>query len=657
MEFRRIQNAIDLLGAPKPQLQKPEQTAVPSGASPANGEGPSEASTLPVLAEIPWIGGEEPRSKTPGSVVPAVPSQPANGLNGLTAEPSTQVSGAAPEPSVQADGARAAKLLTFVPHSALFEAVAAFTPVPPSESPQSNGLVAPKLGIAWGDFHQGMVSSVGALLRGPFGRGPRGEDGRPLTCPYLRDTRVDGRVPFRAVLAAGLWHVAILALPISLFTGLPHRNPALRNVELAWTGPIDDLPLLEIPREKPEVSPRVEAPKLPPLEAAAFHPRQRIFTDPVRPTHPRQTLINPAAPNIAPKFLSNLPDIVQFQMVGPAKPRLQIGTAVLKQPREKRATTNAAPPVQNAPNMQERIAEMNLLPAQNGPARPKLELNSGAAPRVPQQHQAGDAGPAPEVGTTQLAAANGGPQALIAISATPAPPAPVVQPPPGNLAARVSISPEGKKGNPGNDAGGSAAGKSSIGVSISGGNPAASVSGGNSGTRISVPTPRLLITRPDPKVSEDAEERTAPPDFATLPPGAKPEMIFGSRKVYKLNVNMPNLNSATGSWILNFSEFHPGGRRRIESTDLSGPVPVKKVDPKYPPTLIAERVEGEVVLYAVIRRDGSVDSIQLVRGIDKELDVNAMRALAQWQFRPASRQGVAVELEAIVHIPFRLPEY
>jgi protein TonB len=85
-------------------------------------------------------------------------------------------------------------------------------------------------------------------------------------------------------------------------------------------------------------------------------------------------------------------------------------------------------------------------------------------------------------------------------------------------------------------------------------------------------------------------------------------------------------------------------------------VPVRKVDPKYPPTLINDRVEGEVILYAVIRSDGSVDSIQLIRGIDEQLDANAVNALSQWKFRPASRQGTPVELEAIVHIPFHRPD-
>jgi TonB family protein len=68
---------------------------------------------------------------------------------------------------------------------------------------------------------------------------------------------------------------------------------------------------------------------------------------------------------------------------------------------------------------------------------------------------------------------------------------------------------------------------------------------------------------------------------------------------------------------------------------------------------VAEHVEGEVILYAVIRRDGTVDSIQLVKGVDEQLDENAMHAFAQWKFRPAEKQGETVDLEVIVHIPFR----
>jgi TonB family protein len=523
---------------------------------------------------------------------------------------------------------------------------------PPEQEP---GSVEPKLEIAWGGFHQGFWSSVAALFGPAAAKNFR-------NASAFRDSWVEGRVPKRAVIAAALWHAAFLALPFSLLTGMPHTNPLLQNVQLTWSGPIDDLPLLEIPRAKPKAAPK---PKLqepsPQPSVDAFHPRQRIFTDPVRPTHPRQTLINPKVPFEPPKLLPNLPNIVQLQQVaGPAKPRLQISEEMLKKlhPKEKRAATATAAPPVDIPNMEQHVADMNLPVAQSGPARPKLELNAGAAPRIAQKAQSGDAGPAPEVDATELTAANGGPSALIALSANPAPPAPV-QPPQGNLAARVAISPEGKQpgatGAP--EDSGNRAGKSAVGISISGGNPSANASGG--GAKIIAPARKLMI-RPDPKgESEDVAERTGPPDFAALPPGARPEAVFAYKKVYTLNVNMPNLNSATGSWILNFSELRTGvdnTHHAQQSAELSGPVPLQKVDPKYPPTLITERVTGEVILYAVIRRDGSVDSIQLVRGIDEQLDANAIRALRQWKFRPGAKQGIPIELEAIVHIPFRLPE-
>jgi TonB family protein len=155
---------------------------------------------------------------------------------------------------------------------------------------------------------------------------------------------------------------------------------------------------------------------------------------------------------------------------------------------------------------------------------------------------------------------------------------------------------------------------------------------------------------------DDPPARTGSPNFAALPPGAPAEKIFSSKKVYKLLVNMPNLNSATGSWIVNFSELRVDSNApRTPSGELAGPMPLRKTDPKYPRTIAEERIEGEVILYAVIRKDGSVDSIQLVRGIDERLDAFAMQAFGQWKFQPATKQGVPVDLEAIVHIPFHAP--
>jgi TonB family protein len=242
--------------------------------------------------------------------------------------------------------------------------------------------------------------------------------------------------------------------------------------------------------------------------------------------------------------------------------------------------------------------------------------------------------------------------------------------PQGNLAARVAISPEGAQpGVPGGTPNGAAGrggtpegtslggGKSAVGISISGGSPKpnAGISGLGGAGKLSVTKMQIALKRPDPNATvEDPPERIGPPDFAALPLGAKPEQIFSSHRVYSMNVNMPNLNSATGSWIIHFSELHHRGDG--QSADISAPVPISKIDPKYPQTLVQDHVEGEVVLYGVIKEDGSVDAIQVVRRLDERLDANAVSAFKGWKFGPAMKDGQAVAVEAIVHIPFRAPE-
>ena len=531
------------------------------------------------------------------------------------------------------------------------------------------GEVQPKLEIAWGSFHQNFLSSVAA-----FFQRTHLSKAVPLTFVF-RDCRVERGFPRRAILAAALLHVAFVIFPWPDLPVAARHNPAFDNTELTWSGSVEDLPLLNVPRAKPLAKPKSE-PDPPPAEPSvdAFHPRQRIYTDPVHPTHPRQTLINPAAPAEAPKFLPAMPNIVQLAASpAPARPRIEISEQALAKlrPRQAKPVATTDAPSPDLPNLEQRPAEISLAATPAGPARPKLEINAGSAPRVASRKQTGDAA-APEVPAVPSDMNGGAPSTLIALSANPAPPAPVVPVPQGNLAARVAISPEGKPGAPGNSPGSTksgtgdshgngtgGAGKSDIGISISGGSPKAStISSGSGGAlKLSLPKVQSGLKRPDPNgAADDPPERVGPPNFAALPPGAKPELIFTSRRVYSMNINMPNLSSATGSWIIHFSELHLGGTAAHRLGEVSAPVALRKVDPKYPQTLVDDHVEGEVILYGVIRQDGTVDSIQLVRGIDPQLDAYAIEAFAQWKFQPATREGQPVDLEAIVYIPFRGPE-
>jgi TonB family protein len=547
---------------------------------------------------------------------------------------------------------------------------ARMAPIP--APPPAPVIVEPKLDIPWGDFHQGTASSLRTLLSGPFNVRAF------LAGDYFRDCWVERRIPKRAVLAAALWHIVFLVSPFSLLPTTVRHNAAFDNAQLTWSGPIEDFPTLQIPAAKPKpISHADPAKPLPPKGADAFHPRQTIVTDPVHPNHPRQTLLNPVAPQLAPKILPDMPNIVQLQAVSaPARPRIQISADSLAKlhPREHRVTTSTAVPLPDVAALEQKPADLTLTVSPNAPARPKLELNAGASPRLAERTQTGDSVAAPEIGAAQ-AAADGSPSTLIALSAVPAPPKPDVQPPQGNLAARISISPEGTKrgvpdgspNSPPDTVGGAGAasaatsstggGSSPVGISISGGNPQPkNVVSGLGGPKLSLPSSRGLLTRPElNSKAEDSPERTGPPNFGLLPPGAKPEQIFAAKRVYTLAVNMANISSASGSWILHFAELSSGpGAVPSVSSELAMPVPVRKVDPKYPPDLIEQNVQGEVVLYGIIRADGSVDSIQVARTLDPQLDANAKSAFAQWKFQPGSKSGTPVDLEVIAHIPFKI---
>ncbi len=129
-----------------------------------------------------------------------------------------------------------------------------------------------------------------------------------------------------------------------------------------------------------------------------------------------------------------------------------------------------------------------------------------------------------------------------------------------------------------------------------------------------------------------------------------PDRPFRNRPSYSLAINMPNIASSSGSWELQFAEI--GGE--TEEGKLAAPIPRVKVDPRYVREAIEERIEGEVVLYGIIQRDGAMDKLQVIRGIDDRLDAGALSALSKWRFDPARKYGRPVAVEAVVRIPFQL---
>ena len=80
---------------------------------------------------------------------------------------------------------------------------------------------------------------------------------------------------------------------------------------------------------------------------------------------------------------------------------------------------------------------------------------------------------------------------------------------------------------------------------------------------------------------------------------------------------------------------------------------IHKVTPQYPPLARQARIQGAVVLQALIAKDGSIQNLHLVSG-HPMLAPYAIEAVKQWRYRPYILNGEPVEVETTVTVNFTL---
>jgi periplasmic protein TonB len=80
---------------------------------------------------------------------------------------------------------------------------------------------------------------------------------------------------------------------------------------------------------------------------------------------------------------------------------------------------------------------------------------------------------------------------------------------------------------------------------------------------------------------------------------------------------------------------------------------IRKVNPTYPPLARQARIQGTVILRAVISKDGSIENLQLVSG-HPMLAPAAIEAVRQWKYKPYLLNGEPVEVDTEVQVNFTL---
>ena len=436
-----------------------------------------------------------------------------------------------------------------------------------------------------------------------------------------------------------LLHGGLVALLWLVSNGLPQRTPTA--YQQLVKGKEAQIVFYKFKDKLPDVQPAQSADARPP-KAEIRIPKQQIVSSPKNAVKATQMVWQPV-PDILPKDV-------------PAPNILAIKTPPIAAPERKRfvppsdfvkpVPVVAKPKLPDAP---QQIAVESRLPDQLG-AVPKLSLENRARFVAPEARAKRAIAATTEIGAAPALAAStpsasplaGLHAADLNIAVVGLNPTQTNAIPQGSRAAEFSAGPVVRP-----DGGTGASGK---GLTV----PDLYVSGGGADAK-----PTLLARLNAAPTSAEAlrgmVKYAAPsPDTAPLPRSggtrvsSAPNPRFDGREVYTMAIQMPNITSYAGSWLMWYSG------RKAGQGPVTAPVPHRKVDPKYIAQAAEERVEGKVQLLCVIRQTGHVDHVELVRGIDDRLDRSAMEALAKWEFLPASRGGEPVDVDVMVEIPFRL---
>ncbi len=501
--------------------------------------------------------------------------------------------------------------------------------------------------------------------------------------PAFRDAQVVPRRPPRQVLVLSMAaHVLFLVLPLPEFlTRPPQPAESFREIrieQLAWTGTSRVLPpITPSPRraQRPQPGGQERQP-LPPRGADAVA-RQAIVSNPPNPNHPTQTLLQQFG---LERARVRAPEVKLPNMVIPPSAEAT-PTPLIDLQRARLPNTpldRSGPPAAPAPPVPKKRAELAIENTQLKNVVPRLTLPTSTGGSAEKD--------APDVNAAATGAARSGDLAVpgvIALSPNPAVPAPVLRLPEGNLRARFAVGPASGPGSPGGVPGGVPGGQGG-----SGGGPGGT--GGGAGGGLNAPDIFVAPAGPVPAgpVIVGPGERAgnvppppSPPKASTSGPGqgevkqaapAKPPKQRGRELLEALRSGAPglreiettyayiaNLTSQSSTWKVHYaaqprSSNGVNGNGAAKNAAMTPPQVKKKVDPCYPSDSYRERVDGTVVLYAVIGADGRVLDATLVEGVHPQVDARAVKSLQQSQFEPARQNGQTVPVEVLVEIPFRL---
>jgi periplasmic protein TonB len=162
---------------------------------------------------------------------------------------------------------------------------------------------------------------------------------------------------------------------------------------------------------------------------------------------------------------------------------------------------------------------------------------------------------------------------------------------------------------------------------------------------------RLRTPTKIPRKIEMIKEDEAPPPMAAT--GGVVGGVPGGIPGGQVGGVIGGIISSTSSLVA-VPKFLPTTPQRIRiSQGVTKGLLIHRVEPTYPTLAKAARVQGEVVLTAIISTAGEIENLQLVSG-HPLLVPEAIAAVKQWRYKPYLLNGQPVEVETTITVIFSL---
>jgi len=190
-------------------------------------------------------------------------------------------------------------------------------------------------------------------------------------------------------------------------------------------------------------------------------------------------------------------------------------------------------------------------------------------------------------------------------------------------------------------------GKGVDGAGAGTGNGAGLGAGAGTGTGSGKNTPgSSTIIRPPTGNFDAVVVQTSPVDQYPESRG-----LLSGRPIYSVYIPMGTARDWTLFFCVPGEKPASGNGPVVVLTPLGAPVKAPYPTKLIKPAITLPSYEKYVLVHGMVNKDGHFESLRLVRPVKPETDQALLTALAGWEFRAATRDGVAIAVEFLLSIP------